>query len=216
MLTDNNDYLGFDKRLVQAAIRRSGLPITAENCMYARDAIADAIMKYDPDKNNGRALTLKSWVYTYIRWQIRRYIRPTKKQVVTVSLDKPVAATSSYSNRDEGQAMLADMIAAPINVENIALNNIMFEQLENAIAQMDEKGQFVMRFVIESANPQRCGQELGVVLAENGMVKSRGSNRRERARQLIGKYTEQMRKILAKMGINEASDLYDSPTDAAY
>lgn len=216
MLTNNNDYLGFDKRLVQAAIRRSGLPITPENCMHAKDAIADAIMKYDPDKNDGRALTLKAWVYTYIRWQIRRYVKPAKKQVVTVSLDKPLATTFSYNNRDEGQAMLADMIAAPINVENIALNNIMFEQLENAISQMDEKGQFIMRFVIEAANPQRCGQELGTILAENGMVKSRGNNRRERARQLIGKYTDQMRKILAKMGIEKASDLYNNPADTSY
>ena len=207
----SHDFFGFDKRLICSAIRRAGLPVNQNTCMLAQDAVADAMMKYRAERDNGKSLNLKSWVYTYVKWQIRRYVNPVKKQVSTVSLEEPLSRNDCRHYADD--ACLGDVVPANVDVERTAINNIMFEHIQQAISKMDTRGQFVMNFIISANNPLRCGSDLGKALSENGLVKTNVENKsasnRERARQLIQKYMGQMRSILSKMGINKPSDIYE-------
>ena len=98
-----------------------------------------------------------------------------------------------------------ELIPSYENTEEKAMKKIMSEKLDFAINQLDERGQFVIRFFLKSNNPLRCRQALGDALEKKGLVDYRGKNgnTRSRAQQLLNEYLKNLKKFLVGMGIDE-------------
>ena len=76
--------------------------------------------------------------------------------------------------------------------------------MKEAIATLDSRGQFVIKFFLQAKNPDRCCRELGDALAEKQLVnyKQGNKNKRSRAKQLMNTYLSKMKNALEKMGID--------------
>jgi len=205
-----NYFHGVDVPLVLKAIKSTGVEISDNVLEAAQDVVADAIMAYDKTKN----VQLSSWVYAYIRYQLRNYIqvgyygkysrnKNFSPNVVT-SLDAPALG------KDKNVA-LHEMLPSDLDVEETALRSVLKDKLDAAINKLDERGQFVVRFFLNANNPMRCGRALGDALAKNGYVEYRGEsgNKRSRAQQVLKECFKNLKVFLGHMGVDKDAIDYD-------
>lgn len=151
---------GFDPRLVVAAAKSGGVANFSPSVTEAlQDLIADAIAQFDPNKSS----SMKTWVFSYIKWQIGRMLKKiNKKNSKEQSLETKI--------KDDGDTVLGDMLASKFNLEETILNNDLRARIEQALTKIDEKGQFIIKFIMQSPT-KRCYTELGQALEHASLVK---------------------------------------------
>ena len=206
MDTLQNDFFhGVDVPLVLKAIKTTGLKVTPNVLEVAQDVVADAIVSHDKERDT----KLNSWVFSYIRYQLRNYITLQLGKSARNKKYAPKAVYSLDANINDSEGfVLHEIIPSEFDIENLMLRNSLKEKLSAAISKLDERGQFAMRFYLNSDNPPRCGRALGEALAENGLVSYRGKdgkdgNKRSRAQQILQECFKNLKIFLGAMGVDE-------------
>lgn len=198
-------FHGVDVPLVLKAIKSTGVKITQNVLDVAQDVVADAIVSHNPDKQ----MKLSSWVYSYIQFQLKQYITQTMGKSARNEKYAPKAiysldAVIGNGESDSANSVLYNLLPAEVDLEEQVMKNLIKEKLDHAIAQLDEREQFAVRFFLKAKNPPRCGRELGEALEKNGFVKYRGANdnKRSRAQQILQTSFKRLKVFLAAMGVD--------------
>lgn len=150
-------YDTVDRAEIVYVLQRKGITVTAEVDDALEDLVGDAIVKFDKTKNT----KITTWICYYVFRQIRRAIYKSRK--FSYSLDACLnnsEHTTLYNFLKIDEKELVDIMAERQNAEI----------LHKAIGMLDDKGQFVMNFILNeiSNNNYRWKQKLGRALVKNG------------------------------------------------